>query len=81
MGGTIHTVVARFDDPVPAREAMVDLEGKGIENEDALETYEVDPGDPGGVAVEVRVDDPGMAAQAVAVLRSHNPRQLERRAG
>jgi len=31
-------------------------------------------------AVEVRVDDPAIAAQVVAVLRNHNPRQLERRA-
>jgi hypothetical protein len=49
-------------------------------NEDALETYEMDPSDPSGVAVEVRVDDPDMAARAVAVLRRHHPRQLERRA-
>src|SRR2546423_14492402 len=30
MPDTMHTVVARFDDPAPAREAMVDLEGRGI---------------------------------------------------
>jgi hypothetical protein len=171
MAGMTHTVVARFDHPAPAREAMVDLEGKGFDadainllgqatavptlegglsadlavsrrfvdsfarngvlgaligaalfigvlllmqvqpvgtavvlgglagaiagflmggfigaarhipvNEDALETYEIDPTDPEGVAVEVRVEDPAKAAEAVAVLRRHHPRQLERRA-
>jgi hypothetical protein len=49
-------------------------------NEDALETYEMDPGDPEGITVEVRVTDPDEAAAAVAVLRRHHPRMLERRA-
>jgi hypothetical protein len=171
MAGTTHTVMARFDHPRPAREAMVELEGRGIDadainllgqarsvptregglyadltvsrrffdsyvrngllgalvgaalfiaalmlmqveplglavlsggvtgaiagflmggfigaarhmpvNEDAFETYELDPSDPEGFAVEVRVADPDVAAKAVAVLRSHNPRLLERRA-
>lgn len=171
MQDTTHTVVAQFDDPTPAREAMVDLEQKGIDadaihlvgraptvptkdasldadlraarrfidgwaraglvsavigaalvvlgmilfrveplgpaivggalagavggfavggfigaarrmpvNEDALETYELDPSDRSGVSVEVTVGDPDVAATAVAVLRSHHPRQLERRA-
>jgi len=170
MPGTTHTVVARFDDPAPAREAMVELEGKGIGadeinmldhpaavptkegglhadlavsrrfidsyarngilgallgaalfiavlmlmrveplgtvvalgglggaivgfvmggfigaarhipvNPDALDTYTMDPTDPAGVSIEVRVEDPSVAAEAVAVLRRHHPRQLERR--
>jgi hypothetical protein len=49
-------------------------------NEDALETYELDPSDPDGVTVEVRVPDANEAAAAVAVLRRHHPRVLERRA-
>jgi hypothetical protein len=171
MAAITHTVVARFDHPAPAREAMVDLEGKGFDadainllgqppavptleggvyadlavsrrfidsyvrngvlgaligaaffiavlilvqvqplgmavlfgalagaiagflmggfigaarhmpvNEDALQTSEIDPTGPEGVAVEVRVDDPAKAAEAVAVLRRHHPRQVERRA-
>jgi hypothetical protein len=170
MAGTTHTVVARFGDPAPAREAMVDLEAKGIDadaihlfeqapsvptaegglqadlavsrrfvdsyarngvlgacigaalfiavlmlmqvqplgtavvigalaggiagflmggfigaarhmpvDEAAYDTYTVDPTDPEGVAVEVRVDDSDLAAQAVAVLRRHHPHQIERR--
>jgi len=31
MAATIHTVVARFQGPAPAREAMVELEGRGID--------------------------------------------------
>jgi len=171
MATTTHTVVARFDDPTPAREAMVDLEGKGFDaaaihlferppsiptaeggmhadmaasrrfvksyarngvlgaligaalfiavlmlfqveplgtaviigalagaitgflmggfigaarhmpvDEAAYDTYTIDPNDADGVAVEVRVDDPGVAAQAIAVLRKHRPRAIERRA-
>lgn len=171
MPDTMHTVVARFDDPAPAREAMVDLEGRGIDadsinlvdhapavatregglhtdltvsrrfidsyarngvlgaligaavfvaglllidveplglavltgvvagaiagflmggfigaarhipvNEDAFETYAMDPSDPHGVAVEVTVADPDVAARAIGILRSHHPRLLERRA-
>ena len=49
-------------------------------NEDALETYEMDPSDPDGITVEVRVTDADEAAAAVAVLRRHHPRMLERRA-
>jgi len=171
MAAPIHTVVARFDDPVPAREAMVDLEGKGFDaaaihlferspsiptgeaalhadvavsrrfvesyarngvlgaligaavftaglmllqveplgtaviigalagaivgflmggfigaarhmpvDEAAYDTYTIDPRDTAGVAVEVRVDDPDVAARAVDVLRTHGPRAIERRA-
>jgi hypothetical protein len=171
MAATIHMVVARFEGPATAREAMVDLEGRGIDadainllgepasiptaegglhtdlevskhfaesyalngiigavigaaifiaalvligvrpigtavllgllagaiggflmggfigaarhlpvNEDALETYEIDPRDPEAVTVEVRLTDPTQAAQAVRVLRRHNPLHIERRA-
>ncbi|HEY2813129.1 MAG TPA: hypothetical protein VGJ03_06685 [Acidimicrobiales bacterium] len=171
MPSTTHSVMARFDEPDVAREAMVDLEERGIEsaaihlveqpatiptregglhadlsasrriagnfardgvvgavigafvfvgafvligvepfgvavlvgviaggiagalmggffgaawrlpvNEDALDTYALDPSDPQGVAVEVRVEDPDVAAEAIAVLRAHHPRMLERRA-
>jgi hypothetical protein len=171
MAGTTHTVLARFDDPAPAREAMEELEVKGIDadainlldnstaiptkegglhtdlqvsrrfidsyarngllgaligaalfiailvaaqveplgaavllgalcgaiggflaggyigaarhipvNEDAFETYEIDPRDPACVSVEVRVDDAEQAAKALSVLRRHHPTQLERRA-
>jgi hypothetical protein len=170
MPNTTHTVVARFDEPGSAREAMVDLEGRGIDadainliehspsvptregglhtdltvsrrfiesyarngivgaligavvftlgllligvdagmavgfgvvlgliagfamggfigaarhipvNEDAFETYAMDPSAAEGIAVEVKVDDPDQAAKALAVLRTHHPRQVERRA-
>jgi hypothetical protein len=170
MALTTHMVVARFDNPGPAREAMVDLEGRGIDadaihlleppaiptregglhadltmsrriidsyarsavigaligaavfigfllilrvqpvgmavaigaiggalagflvggylgaarhiavNEEAYDTYAIDPSDPEGVAIEVRVPDAGSAARAIEVLRKHHPRQLERRA-
>ncbi len=168
---TLHTVVAEFDGPGEAREAMVDLEGRGIDADDihlvdrpatmmtkegargedlaasrrfidayvrngivgavvlaavfigvlalmhvepfgtaalvgglagamggfavigfigasrrmpvnveALDTYGIDPRDVDGVAVEVRVPDAEIANTAVAVLRSHHPRAIERRA-
>lgn len=164
-----HTVVARFDDPGEAREAMIDLEMKGIDadaihlvpphsplvpndevlskdieisgevvrrsatgglvgalvgaitmiailsifrvepfgttllvgvvsgvvgggliggfwgaarrlpvNDEAFDTYVVDPSEPQGVLVEVRLDDARRAADTVAVLRRHHAQHIER---
>ncbi len=57
MGGTTHTVVARFDDPAPAREAMVDLEGKGIEADaiNPLDPPQTVPTPEGGLHADLAV--------------------------
>src|SRR3954447_23934490 len=57
MPGTTHTVVARFDDPAPAREAMVELEGKGI-GADAVNLLNQPPAVPtkeGGLHADLQV--------------------------
>lgn len=47
-------------------------------NEEVFDTYVVDPSEPQGVMVEVQVDDARRANDAVAVLRRHHARQIER---
>src|SRR5262245_47957730 len=57
MAGTTHTVVARFDDPAPAREAMVDLEGRGFDAA-AIHLFQRPPSIPtaeGGLHADVAV--------------------------
>lgn len=50
-------------------------------NEDAFETYQIDPSDPAGVAVEVRVANRDKIPTVLGVLRRHHPRQLQHSPG
>lgn len=47
-------------------------------NEDAFDTFAVDPAASGSIVVHVRVEDPRVAADAVSVLRRHHAQQIDR---